>query len=127
LSLLVKSGVSIVESLEIASQVATNKIYRVGIQKAAKNVEKGGGLAASLAQEKFFPDMVVQMIAVGEETGKLDEMLGRVAKQFQKDALIALKALTTAIEPAMIIILGVGVGVLVMSIIMPIYNLTSQF
>jgi type IV pilus assembly protein PilC len=66
-------------------------------------------------------------MSVGEETGKLDEMLERIAQQFSKDSLLALKALASAIEPAMIIVLGVGVGVMVIAIIVPIYNLTSQF
>jgi len=127
LSLLVKSGVSIVESLNVVSDAADNYMYRKCVMNASKNVEKGMSLAVSFAKEGVFPEVVVQMINVGEETGKLDEMLDRIAKQFTKDSLLALKALTSAIEPAMIIVLGIGVGIMVISIIVPIYNLTSQF
>ena len=126
LALLIRSGVSIVEALEIVSNIASNIQYKRGIRNASSNVEKGVTLSSSLAAESFFPEMVIQMIAVGEETGKLDNMLDRVADQFQNDSISALKALTSAIEPTMIIVLGLGVGVLVFAIIMPIYNLTSQ-
>jgi type IV pilus assembly protein PilC len=67
------------------------------------------------------------MVAVGEETGKLDEVLLRLSKQFSMEAETAVKGLTTAIEPLMMIVLGIGVGFIVVSIITPIYNLTSQF
>ncbi|MGI5827471.1 MAG: type II secretion system F family protein [Patescibacteria group bacterium] len=127
LALLVKSGVSIVESLNVVALAADNYMYEHSILSSAKNVEKGMTLAVSFAQEGVFPEMVVQMINVGEETGKLDDMLDRIAQQFTKDSLLALKALTSAIEPAMIIVLGIGVGIMVISIIVPIYNLTSQF
>ncbi len=127
LALLIKSGVSIIESLEIVALVSGNTLYRKGIQDTAKNVEKGVPLGASLSRQGFFPDMIIQMISVGEETGKLDDMMFKVAKQFQKDSLMTLKTLTSAIEPLMIIGLGIGVGIMVFSIIMPIYNITSQF
>lgn len=127
LALLVKSGVSIVESLNVVALAADNYMYEHSILSSVKNVEKGMTLAVSFAQEGVFPEMVVQMINVGEETGKLDDMLDRIAQQFTKDSLLALKALTSVIEPAMIIVLGIGVGIMVISIIVPIYNLTSQF
>jgi type IV pilus assembly protein PilC len=127
LAILVKSGVSIVESLDVVSLAADNYMYETSIVNAAKNVEKGMTLAVSFAQEGVFPEVVVQMINVGEETGKLDDMLERIANQFTKDSLMALKALASAIEPTMIIVLGIGVGIMVISIIVPIYNLTSQF
>ncbi|NMC35915.1 type II secretion system F family protein [Candidatus Beckwithbacteria bacterium] len=127
LALLIKSGVSIVDSLGVVSQISSNSVYRNGIEKATTTVEKGMTLSSSFAREAFFPDAVIQMMSVGEETGRLDEMLDRIASQYEKDSLLALKALTSAIEPAMIVILGIGVGVMVISIIVPIYNLTSQF
>lgn len=127
LALLVKSGVSIVEALNVVSKVSSNSVYQEGIENASENVEKGITLAASFAQENIFPEIVIQMMSVGEETGKLDDMLDRIAKQFTKESLLALKSLVSAIEPAMIIVMGIGVGILVISIIVPIYNLTSSF
>ena len=68
-----------------------------------------------------------QMVAVGEETGKLDEVLSKVSAYFEQSADAAVKGLTTAMEPLIMVVLGVGVGFLMIAIIMPIYNLTSQF
>jgi type IV pilus assembly protein PilC len=127
LSLLIKSGVSIVESLEVVTTVASNNVYNEMIANASDNVEKGVSMAVAFSREEVFPEAVIQMMSVGEETGKLDDMLSRIAKQFSKDSLLALKSLAMAIEPAMIIVLGVGVAILMLSIIVPIYNLTSQF
>jgi type IV pilus assembly protein PilC len=126
LALMIRSGVSIVESLNIVANVAGNYVYQRGIENVARNVEKGIPLGASFSQENFLPEVIIQMMTVGEETGKLDKMLDKIAKQFEKDAMIALKTLTSAIEPALIIVLGVGVGFMVMAILMPIYNLTTQ-
>ncbi|MEK7164135.1 MAG: type II secretion system F family protein, partial [Patescibacteria group bacterium] len=76
--------------------------------------------------ESFIP-IIGQMVAVGEETGKLDDVLGKLSHYFESNSESAVKGLTTAIEPLIIILLGVGVGFLIFTIVMPIYNLTSQF
>ncbi|MGB9591791.1 MAG: type II secretion system F family protein, partial [Candidatus Kryptoniota bacterium] len=102
-------------------------IYEEAVEEASKEVEKGLPLAAALARTEAFPPILPQMIAVGEETGKLDEVLGRVSTYFEQETDAAVKGLTAAIEPLIMIILGVGVGFLIISVIMPIYNLTSQF
>ena len=127
LSLLIKSGVSIVDSLQVLSAGAGNYVYQQGITGTIRNVEKGMSLSDSFAQENFLPELVIQMIIVGEETGKIDETLAKIARQFEKESVIALKTMTNMIEPMMIIVLGIGIGVMVFSIIMPIYNLTSSF
>jgi len=80
-----------------------------------------------LARDPNFPPIVSQMISVGEETGKLDEVLKKMSKYFEVESEQKVKALTTAIEPLIMILLGVGVGFLVISVILPIYNLTNQF
>ena len=127
LALLVEAGISIIEALEIVSGAADNVIFSKSIKKAAKEVEKGVPLAAAIGQYEHFPPIVPQMIAVGEETGKIDEVLTNVSGYFETEAEQAVKGLTTAIEPLMMILLGVGVAFLVIAIILPIYNLTSQF
>ena len=127
LGMLVGAGVSIIEALEIVSTTANNVIYEQALHKSAQTVEKGLPLASSIGRYDFFPPLLSQMVAVGEETGKLDEVLGRIAKHFEAESEVAVKALTTAIEPIMMIILGIGVGFLVIAIILPIYNLTAQF
>jgi len=106
---------------------ADNDLFSKSIKKAAKDVEKGIPLAAAIGQFEHFPPLVGQMIAVGEETGKVDEVMFNVSGYFEMESEQAIKGLTTAIEPLMMIILGIGVGFLVISIILPIYNLTSAF
>jgi type IV pilus assembly protein PilC len=127
LGLLVESGISIIESLDIVSGTADNILFSEAIKKASKQVEKGVPLAAAIGVDENFPPIVSQMIAVGEETGKVDEVLMNVSGYFESEAEEAVKGLTTAIEPLMMIVLGVGVAFLVIAIVLPIYNLTSQF
>ena len=127
LALLVEAGISIIEALEIVAGAADNVVFSKSIKKAAKDVEKGIPLAAAIGQYEHFPPIVPQMIAVGEETGKIDEVLLNVSSYFESEAEQAVKGLTTAIEPLMMILLGVGVAFLVIAIVLPIYNLTSQF
>lgn len=127
LGLLVSAGISIIEALNIVAETTGNEVYKEEIGLAAKKVEKGFPLAVSLAESENFPPIVTQMISVGEETGKVDEVLTKLSSYFEIEAEQAIKALTTAIEPLIIVILGIGVGFLVIAIIMPIYNLTSQF
>jgi len=127
LSLLVQAGISIIEALEIVAGTAGNVLFAKSIKTAAKEVEKGLPLAAAIGKYEHFPPLVSQMIAVGEETGKVDEVLMNVSKYFESESEQAIKGLTTAIEPLMMIMLGIGVGFLVIAIVLPIYNLTSQF
>ena len=79
------------------------------------------------AQYPIFPAILAQMVKVGEETGKLDEVLAKLANYYESESETKVKALTTAIEPLIMVVMGIGVGFLVIAVIMPIYNLTSQF
>jgi type IV pilus assembly protein PilC len=127
LGLLIGAGVSIIEALNISSKTSNNFIIEEGFSEAAKKVEKGFALSATLAVNPVFPKIMSQMISVGEETGKIDEVLLKVSHFFQSESEESLKGLTTAIEPLIMVLLGIGVGFLVIAVIMPIYNLTSQF
>lgn len=127
LSLLVGSGISILEALEIVSHSLDNVIIREALNDAARGVEKGLPLASMLARQEVFPPLISQMISVGEETGELDSVLSKVATYFESESEHAVKNLTTAMEPLIMVVLGVGVGFLVIAIVMPLYNLTSQF
>lgn len=126
LSILIGSGVSILEGLSIVTDTAGNLIFQEAFKNIYKELEKGGSLGASMAKEKVFPPILVQMATVGEQTGHLDETLLKISHYFELESELAVKALTSLIEPAIIIILGVGVGALVMSVITPIYNITNQ-
>lgn len=126
LGLLISAGVSIVEGLTIVAETAGNVIYSDSIKEASKKVERGVSLAATIATYEHFPPILSQMMAVGEETGKVDEVLLKLAVYFETESEHLIKGLTTAIEPLIMVFLGIGVGFLVISIILPIYNLTSQ-
>lgn len=127
LALLLGAGVSLLQAMEIVTQGVNNVIYRDALQDATKQIEKGVPLSKALAKYEEFPPILHQMISVGEETGKLDEVLGKLSSYFEQESEQAVKNLTTAIEPLIMIVLGVGVGAMVIAVIMPIYNLTSQF
>ena len=90
-------------------------------------MEKGSTLAEAIAAASDFPPILSQMIAVGEQTGKVDEILSKLADFYESQSELKVKALTTAIEPIIMVIMGIGVGFLVMAVIMPIYQLTNQF
>lgn len=127
LGLLLSAGVSMLEALTTASQVGGSKYVEDFFQVINKKVEKGYPLASAFAEAGIFPRLMVSMLAVGEETGKLDEVLMKVSHNFQVESEESLKGLTAAIEPLIMIMLGVGVGFLVIAVILPIYNLSSQF
>ncbi len=126
-SVLLGAGIPILDTLQIVSETIGSKIYGAEVRQAATMVEKGVGLAEAIEQLEIFPPILSQMIAVGEETGKLDEVLAKLALFYEGESEVKVKALTTAIEPMIMVVLGIGVGFLVIAVIMPIYNLTSQF
>lgn len=127
LSLLLGAGVSLLEALDIVASAIESAVYREQLHEVNKQVEKGVTLSDAIARYENFPSILYQMIAVGEETGKLDEILTKISEYFEKESEYAIKNLTTAIEPMIMILLGLGVGFIVVAIIMPIYSLTSQF
>lgn len=128
LALMVGAGVPIIEALNITSGVVTNTIVSDALKDAAKQVEKGFPIAFSFSRHpEAFPFILSQMVAVGEETGKMDEVLTKVSHIFEVESDEKVKGLTAAIEPLVMVMLGLGVGFLVIAVILPIYNLTSQF
>jgi type IV pilus assembly protein PilC len=127
LSMLLTAGITLVEALKIVATVSGNEVYKRAYLQIAEKVQKGFSVATSFENTTVFPVIVNQMISTGEATGKLDEVLMRVSDYFSKEAEESVKALTAAIEPAIMVVLGIGVGFLVVAVVMPIYNLTSQF
>ena len=127
LSLLLGAGISLLQALEIVTDGVSNVIYRDALKDVTKQVEKGISLSQALGNYEEFPRILHQMMGVGEETCRLDDVLMKLSKYFEQESEQAVKNLTTAMEPLIMIVLGIGVGVMVIAIIMPIYNLTSQF
>ncbi len=127
LAILISSGISILEALSIVVDATENSVYQQALLSVSHKVEKGISLGTALEQEKIFPPILVQMSQVGEQTGNLDDTLFRLSKYFEMESEMATKTMTTLIEPMILVVLGVGVGFLVMSVITPIYNLTNSF
>lgn len=127
LGMLITSGIHILEGLQILKNSLGNVLFRKAIEEISKKVEKGFPLGDTFAQHKEFPPIVSQMMKVGEETGKLDDTLLKLSKYFETESDNLVRGLTAAIEPIIMVVLGIGVGFIVISVITPIYSLTSQF
>lgn len=127
LAILIGAGVSILDALNIIIETTENVTFQKAFLNISRKVEKGQSLGVSLDQEGIFPPILVQMAQVGEQTGNLDDTLLRLSKYFEMESEIAIKSMTTLIEPVILVVLGAGVGFLVLSVITPIYNLTSSF
>ncbi|KKT76853.1 MAG: Type II secretion system protein [Microgenomates group bacterium GW2011_GWB1_44_8] len=126
LALLVGAGVSVVEALNIVADALGNVVIESEIKLIAKRVEKGFPISISFSESGHFPPIAGQMIAVGEETGKLDDVLTKLSSYFESESEQKVKGLTAAIEPLIIILLGIGVGFLIFAIILPIYDITNK-
>lgn len=124
--LLMSSGVNIIESLEITKGTANNVIVEDTIDNARNVVMVGEQMSGSLATSKVFPPMVVSMVAIGEETGALDEMLAKVADYYDREVDEAVDQLTAAIEPMMIVFLGAIVGTIVAGMFLPMFAIIGQ-
>lgn len=127
LAMLISSGIRLLDALLILKNALGNVLFRDAITEISKKVERGAPLGETFVGYPVFPPIVSQMIRVGEETGKLDDTLLKLSKYFESESENLVKGLTTAIEPIIMVVLGVGVGFIVISVITPIYNLTSQF
>jgi type IV pilus assembly protein PilC len=125
--LLIGSGSLIVDSLIRTSDIVGNVHYKSAIKLVAQRVEKGIGVGDALEASPIFPSMVVEMVKIGEQTGKLDESLLRVSEYFEREVEQSVKTLTTLMEPIIMVFLALGVGFLIFAVITPIYNLMSAF
>lgn len=126
LSLLIGAGTSIIQALNITANVSNNVLYKEAVIASSTMVEKGIPLSQAFESQGLFPPMLIQMIKVGEATGKIDESLEKMGEYFERDLDLKIKTLTTSIEPILIIVLGVAVAFLILSVITPIYGLISQ-
>ena len=125
LATLVRSGVQILAALEIVSETAGNRVISDALILVKNSIREGQNIAGPLAASGAFPPMVVRMIAVGEQTGRLDEMLGKIADFYEEQVDAAVSGLTSAIEPIIICVLGVVIGSIVFAIFMPIFQMAN--
>ena len=123
LAMLLRSGVPILQALEIVSETVNNKVIGKAIADVQISVRDGESIAKPLTKYSVFPPMVVQMIAVGEETGQVDTMLDKIAQFYEQEVEAAVDGLTSLIEPILIAIIGIAVGAAVVALYMPMFNI----
>jgi type IV pilus assembly protein PilC len=126
LGTLLQSGVPILDALEICAKTAGNVIIESGILLVRQRISEGKNMAEPLLEAKVFPDMVVQMIAVGEQTGALDQMLNKIADFYEEETDVAVASLTSMLEPIMMVGIGGMVGVVLVSMYLPIFSLAGN-
>ena len=127
LATMLSSGISMVQALEVTSDVVDNTIYKEILDNALIEVRGGRSFADSISEYPEIPGVLTQMVKVGEETGSLSEILSTLANFYRREVSNSVDTLIGLIEPAMIVMLGLGVGVLLASVLMPIYNMTNSF
>jgi len=123
LSLQLSSGIGIIPSLDVAYSVMGNQLLKAEIRKFKEQIISGSSLSASLKNSKLFPEFMTNIVSIGEETGSLDKALGRIADDYEKEVDALLKGLARMIEPIVILFVGLVVGFIVMSMLLPIFQI----
>ena len=126
LGTLLQSGVPILDALDICARTAGNVIIEAAVQHVRSKISEGKNMAEPLAETQVFPDMVVQMIAVGEQTGALDQMLNKIADFYEEETDVAVAALTSSLEPILMVGVGGMVGVVLAAMYLPIFSLAGN-
>ena len=125
LSSLIRSGVPILEVLQIVSQTVGNVVMENAIKVASADIERGEGISVALGKHPVFPNMIIRMISAGEQTGKIDSMLERISDFLDEEVETILSGLTSLIEPILIVVLGVVVGGMVICMFLPIFKMSE--
>ena len=123
MAILIKAGIPIMETLAVTADILQNRIYNNSLRQVAAQVERGIPMSVPLGKDPYFPILVSQMIIVGEQTGKMEVVLDKLAEFYEKEVDGIVKSVASLIEPILIVIIGLGVGFLVFSIIYPIYSI----
>jgi len=123
LASMLSSGINILEALEISAHTSNNEVVKEAILKVKEQVERGVSLSQALSRQKIFPPMLVNMVAIGEEAGNLDEMLTKVADFYEEEVDRTVDALTSLIEPIMIVVIGGIIGVIIVAMYLPIFKI----
>ena len=125
LGTLISSGVPILQALTITKDTAGNEVVARALARVHDSIREGESIAGPLSKAKFFPLMVVNMINVGEETGSLDQMLHKIADIYDEEVDIAVGALTSMLEPILIVFMGLVVGSIVIAMFLPLIKLLT--
>ena len=125
LGLLMASGLPIIRALELTAQSLSNVMFREVIEEAKQEVEKGGSLAIPVARSEYYPLIVSSMIAVGEETGELDNVLERVSQYYKDEVDIATSNMSSLLEPVFLIVMGVAIAFIALGVYLPMFQLSE--
>lgn len=127
LSIIFAAGVPLVDGMDTVGAATGNRVYQKGVSDVKANISTGRSLESSMAETKLFPNMMLQMVAGGEESGELEIMLDKVADFFEREVDDAVDALASIIEPLMIVMLGIIIGTMILAMYMPIFKMASVF
>ena len=125
LALLLSSGLPIIKALELTSQSLSNQMFREVVMESRNDIEKGGSLAIPIARSEYFPLLVSSMIAVGEETGELDNVLNKVAEYYKDEVDVATSNMSTVLEPLFLIVMGLVIAFIALAVYMPMFQLSD--
>lgn len=125
LALLLGSGLSIIRALELTAQSLSNEMFKEVIMQSKNDVEKGGSLAIPIARSEYFPLIVSSMVAVGEETGELDNVLNKVSEYYKDEVDVATSNMSTVLEPVFLIVMGLMIGFIALAVYMPMFQLSD--
>jgi len=125
LALLLSSGLSIIRALELTAQSLSNEMFKEVVLESRNDVEKGGSLAIPIARSEYFPLIVSSMIAVGEETGELDNVLNKVAEYYKDEVDVATSNMSTTLEPVFLIVMGLVIAFIALAVYMPMFQLSD--
>lgn len=125
LGTLLKSGVPLLQALEVVQEIAGNEMVKRALKEVRVGVREGHGIAAPLSRSGVFPTLALQMVSVGEETGRLDDMLIRVAEYYERDSYTSIKRLTALVEPVLILVMGLIVGFVVISMLTAVFSIND--
>jgi len=126
LGTLLSSGVSILDALEITAKTAGNRVIQRAIQRSVVSIAEGDTITQPLKETGVFPPMVTQMISVGEKTGGLDDMLNKIADFYEEEVDAAVAALTSLIEPVIIVLMGMVIGFILVAMYLPMFDIIGK-
>jgi len=124
LSILLSAGIGILDAFQLASLATGNQVVASAIRAASTEIERGTPLSEALKMQKIFPDTVYEMVSVGEETGRVDSVLTSLSEMYKREVNDSVKSLLSVIEPALLVILGAGIGFFIFSVLLPLYNVS---
>jgi type IV pilus assembly protein PilC len=124
LSILLSSGIGIIDALNLSALASKNLVISSAIRATGAEVERGTPISQSIKMQKIFPDTVFEMVSVGEETGRVDSVLASLAEMYRREVDDSIKGLIAVIEPVLLIVLGAGIGFFIFSVLLPLYNVS---